>query len=141
MLIAFSCNAIFVVVTTGLLLFFGDSILHAWAGAEIARGAASVLAIIVWSSALMGLNVTATYALLALGRVRVVTWVNLAGGAVMLLLIFFLTPRFGIRGIAIARLVYGLITLAMYYPLARTLFDISNVPRQASGVYPVCEDA
>jgi len=140
-LIAFSCNAIFVAVTTASLLLFGSRILHAWAGAAIARGAAPVLAIIVWSSALMGLNVTPTYALLALGRVRVVTWVNLAGGAVMLLLMLFLTPRLGIRGIAIARFVYGLITLAMYYPLARTLFNVRNVPRQASGVYPVCEDA
>ena len=88
-----------------------------------------------------GLNVTATYALLALGRVRIVTGFNLAGGAFMLLLMLFLTPRLGIRGIAIAKLVYGSITLAMYYPLVRTLFVMSNVPRQATSVYPVCEDA
>jgi O-antigen/teichoic acid export membrane protein len=140
-LIALLCNAIFVAVTTGSLLLFGSRILYAWAGAEIARGAAPVLAIIVWSSAFMGLNVTATYALLALGRVRIVTGFNLAGGAFMLLLMLFLTPRLGIRGIAIAKLVYGSITLAMYYPLVRTLFVMSNVPRQATSVYPVCEDA
>jgi O-antigen/teichoic acid export membrane protein len=140
-LIAFLCNVIFVAVTTGSLLLFGGRILHAWAGATIARGAAPVLATIMWSSALMGLNVTATYALLALGCVRVVTWFNLAGGAAMLLMMLYLAPRFGIQGIAMARLVYGSITLAMYYPLVRILRGMSNIPREAMGVYPVCEDA
>jgi O-antigen/teichoic acid export membrane protein len=73
--------------------------------------------VIVWSSALLGLNVTATYALLAMGRVRIVTGFNLAGGAIMLLLMFYLTPRFGIEGIAYARLSYAIITLLLYIPL------------------------
>jgi len=140
-LIAFVCNVAFVAMTTGVLLLFGSRILHAWAGPEIARGAAPVLAVIIWSSALMGLNVTATYALLALGRVRIVTWFNLAGGAVMLMLMLCLAPRFGIQGIAIARLAYGFITLAMYYPLVRVLFDMNHAHQQATAVYAVCEDA
>jgi O-antigen/teichoic acid export membrane protein len=139
-LIALSCNVIFVAMTTGVLLLFGGRILHAWAGPEVARGAAPVLPVIIWSSALMGLNVTATYALLALGRVRIVTWFNLAGGTTMLLLMLCLAPRFGIRGIAIARLAYGLIALAMYYPLIRVLFDMNYAHRQSTGVYAVCED-
>jgi O-antigen/teichoic acid export membrane protein len=73
--------------------------------------------VIVWSSALLGLNVTATYALLALGRVRIVTGLNLASGAIMLLLMFYLTPRLGIAGIAFAKLSYALISLLLYIPL------------------------
>jgi O-antigen/teichoic acid export membrane protein len=117
LLIAFAFNLVFVAVCAGALLLLGDHILHAWAGAAIARSAAPVMPVIVWSSALLGLNVTATYALLAMGRVRIVTGFNLAGGAIMLLLMFYLTPRLGIRGIALARLSYALISLLLYIPL------------------------
>jgi len=117
LLIAFAFNLVFVAASAGALLFLGNRILHAWAGAEIARSAAPIMPVIVWSSALLGLNVTASYALLALGRVRVVTWFNLASGAIMLLLMFYLTPRFGIQGIAFARLSYALISLLLYIPL------------------------
>jgi O-antigen/teichoic acid export membrane protein len=121
LVIAFGCNLAFVAVTAGALLLFGHRILQAWAGTAIAQGAAPLLNIIVWSSALLGLNVTATYALLALGRVRIVTWFNLAAGAAMLLLMFYLTPRLGIRGIAIARLSYSVVPLFLYAPLLRHL--------------------
>jgi O-antigen/teichoic acid export membrane protein len=139
-LIAFACNLAFVAVTTASLLLFGGSILRAWAGVAIARGAAPVLATIIWSSALLGLNVTATYALLALGRVRVVTWFNLAGGAIMLLLMFYLTPRLGIQGIAIARLSYALVPLFLYIPLLRHLFKKPALRTTSSALQPVCEE-
>jgi O-antigen/teichoic acid export membrane protein len=84
------------------------------------------LTMIIWSSALLGLNVTATYALLALGRVQIVTWFNLAGGTSMMLLMLFLTPRIGIRGIAIARLSYAVIPLFLYIPLLRRLSGKSS---------------
>jgi O-antigen/teichoic acid export membrane protein len=117
LLIAFAFNLVFVAVSAGALLLLGNRILHAWAGAEIARSAASIMPVIVWSSALLGLNATAIYALLALGHVRIVTGLNLASGAIMLLLMFYLTPRFGILGIAFARLSYALISLLLYIPL------------------------
>jgi O-antigen/teichoic acid export membrane protein len=121
LLAAFAWNLFFVAVSTSSMLLLGDRILRAWAGAEIAQGAAPVLAMIIWSSALLGLNVTATYALLALGRVQLVTWFNLAGGTSMMLLMLFLAPRIGIRGIAIARLSYAVIPLFLYIPLLRCL--------------------
>jgi O-antigen/teichoic acid export membrane protein len=118
---AFVCNLLFVALSTGALLLFGHRILVALAGTTVAQGAEPVLTMLVWSCALLGLNVTATYALLALGRVQIVTWFNLAGGLVMLLLILVLTPRIGVRGIAIARLSYALIPLLLYIPLLRHL--------------------
>jgi O-antigen/teichoic acid export membrane protein len=124
-LVAFSCNVLFVATTSSALLLLGGRILQLWAGAEIAKSAAPVMALVIWSSALLGLNVTATYALLATGQVRIVTWVNLLGGAVMLMLMFVLAPRLGIVGIAIARLSYALVPLYLYCPLLRHFFKIS----------------
>ena len=138
--IGFMCNVIFVAVATGSLLLCGGRILHAWAGAEIARAAAPVMATIVWSSALMGLNVTATYTLLALGRVRIVMWLNLAGGVLMLLTMLLLTPRLGIQGIAIAKLSYALMPLFLYIPLLPLLFTKPASRAAASSLQPVCEE-
>jgi O-antigen/teichoic acid export membrane protein len=140
-LTAFACNLLFVAVATAGLMLFGQDILRVWAGADIARSAAAIFPIIVWSSALLALNVTGTYALLAFGQIRIVTWLNLAAGATMLLLMVLLLPRFGAYGMALARLCYGAITLLIYLPLARLLRkDHSSHLPMAAG-QPVCEEA
>jgi O-antigen/teichoic acid export membrane protein len=140
-LVALACNLLFVVGATAILIHFGQRILLAWAGADIARSSTAILPVIVWSSALLALNVTGTYSLLAFGRVRVVTWVNLAAGATMLLLMTWLLPRFGAYGLALARLSYGSITLLLYLPLA---FQLSKTPAAYIPMpvgKPVCEEA
>ena len=136
-LTAFVCNALFVGITTAVLLMLGDRIVKLWVGAAIAQAAAPILATVIWSSALLGLNVTATYALLALGRVRTVTWLNLAGGAVMLLMMLYLTPILGILGIAIARLSYALFPLFLYIPLLRCLNRKPALTRTVSLLAPI----
>lgn len=138
-LIAFACNLLFVSLGTAIVLLFGHQVLHLWVGDAIARSSSIVIAPIAWSFALLGLNVTGYYTLLAFGRVRTVTWLNLAGGAAMLLVMAFLTPRAGIRGIAIARLVYGQITLFMYGPVVGILFARFKSPLPALGTNTVCE--
>jgi O-antigen/teichoic acid export membrane protein len=138
---AFAVNLLLVFVGTAAALLFGKPLLKVWIGAEIARSATVVLAPIVWSFALLGLNVTAYYTLLALGHVRTVTLLNLVGGTVMLLGMVWLLPRFGVHGVAMARLSYGSIALLMYYPLARLLSRTSPGSSPSTGVYPVCEDA
>jgi O-antigen/teichoic acid export membrane protein len=55
--------------------------------------------------------------MLAMGRVRLVTFLNVAGAAAMIIAIFYLLPAYGIRGMALARLAYGPITLGVYVPL------------------------
>jgi O-antigen/teichoic acid export membrane protein len=110
-----------------------------WVGAAFAPAATPILPTIIWSSALLGLNVTATYALLALGRVRTVTLLNLTGGAVMLLMMLYLTPRLGVRGIAIARLSYSLIPLLLYIPLLLHLNRKPALTRTLSLLEPVGE--
>jgi O-antigen/teichoic acid export membrane protein len=137
--IAFTVNLFVVSVETAAALLLGRSVLRMWVGEEIAQSASVVLAPIVWSFALLGLNVTGYYTMLALGHVRVVTGLNLAGGIAMLLMMALLLPRMGINGIAIARLFYGLSALFIYLPLIR-LFRDKGAPLSASGAYPVCED-
>ena len=130
-LTAFAGNLLLVTATSVALAMLGESLLHAWLGKEVIASASRVLLPVIVGSALLGMNVTATYALFALGHVRVVTWVNLAGGAVMLGLMAYLTPRMGAYGLAMARLSYGAITLLLYWPLMRSL---RHVPRVSSGV-------
>ncbi len=139
-LTAFSINLLLVTVGTVLLLLYGRSLLHLWVGEVIADSASTALAPIVWSFGLLGLNVTGYYTMLALGHVRTVTWINLVGGTVMLLLMIWSLPRTGIHGVAVARLSFGMITLLMYCPLLRILFRSTSVPLQAAGIYPLGED-
>jgi O-antigen/teichoic acid export membrane protein len=140
-LIAFLCNLLFVVVATTTLMLFGEHILRSWAGADIARSSTAIFPVIIWSSALLGLNVTATYALLAFGRVRTITWLNLAAGATMLLLMFWLVPRLGTYGLALARLCYGAITLVLFLPLVRQLSRARATYVSMPAGKPICEEA
>lgn len=139
-MIAFTVNLLLVAVETATALLFGHYVLRIWVGEEIARSSATVLAPIVWSFALLGLNVTGYYAMLALGHVRVVTWLNLAGGGAMLLMMALLLPHMGIHGVAVARLFYGVSALLIYLPLVRILRGRRSVRLPASGTYPVCEE-
>jgi O-antigen/teichoic acid export membrane protein len=136
---AFAGNLLIVAAVSAVLILFGPGILHALAGKEIAKRSFGVLPIIVMGSALVGLNVTATYSLLALGRVRIVGWSNLGAIAAMLLLMSYLGPHHGAYGLAFARLSYGGIMLLLYVPLIRNL---SNGPAPLSIVaaQPVCEE-
>lgn len=118
-LTAFVCNLLFVGVAYAALLLCGPEVLRIWAGKQIAEEAAPLLPIVAAGTALLAMNVTATYSLYAFRRMRIVTALNLVGGAVMLLLMLYLTPRFGAHGPAYARLSYGLITLYLYFPLLR----------------------
>jgi O-antigen/teichoic acid export membrane protein len=140
-LVALACNLLFVVTATAILMHFGHWILLAWAGADIARSSTAIFPVIVWSSALLALNVTGTYSLLAFGRVRVVTWLNLTAGATMLLLMTWLLPRFGAYGLALARLSYGSITLLLYLPLAFQLNKTSGAYMPMPAGKPICEEA
>lgn len=139
-LIAFTINLLLVAAETAMALLYGRTVLRIWVGEEIAQSASVVLAPIIWSFALLGLNVTGYYTMLAFGYVRVVTWLNLTGGAAMLLMMALLLPRMGIHGIALARLFYGLNALLIYFPLLRLLCGRRSVRLPASGTYPVCEE-
>jgi O-antigen/teichoic acid export membrane protein len=119
--VALAANVLFVSAGAVLLLLFGTRLLRVWAGEAIAREAAPIFSLVVIGSALLGLSVTGTYVMLALGRVRAVTWFGVAGGTAMLLMMWRLLPIGGMRGLAIARLCYGSFSLLLYLPLVRIL--------------------
>jgi O-antigen/teichoic acid export membrane protein len=103
------------------LALFSKLILQLWMGAVFAQQAWPILSIVAVGFGLLAVNVTGHYALLALGQVRLVSILNLAGGAAMLLAMVLLAPRFGLEGAAIGRLFYGPITLLMYWRLRAVL--------------------
>lgn len=118
---ALLCNLMIVAGCAGLLLLFGDRLIRIWAGPAVAQSAASILPPIVIGSALMGLSVTGTYAMQALGQFRTVALISLAGRAVMLLLMIEMLRHQGLQGLALSRLFYGSITLLVYLPLAKEM--------------------
>ncbi len=122
-LVGLLANLLLVAAGVSVVLLFGERVLYSWAGASVAEIAKPILPLVAWSSALVGLSVTGSYTMLALGRVRTVTWLNLSGGAVMIILIIALLPHYGVWGVAAARLSYGPITLLLYIPLALILRD------------------
>jgi O-antigen/teichoic acid export membrane protein len=118
---AFACNLLLVACGAGLLLLVGDRLIRIWAGSTVAQSAASILPPIVVGSALMGLSVTGTYAMQALGLFRTVAFISLAGKTVMLLFMIYLLRHHGLQGLALSRLCYGSVALLVYLPLLRQL--------------------
>jgi O-antigen/teichoic acid export membrane protein len=118
---AFVCNFVLVAIGTILLLAFGQRLLLSLAGAAIAQTAAPFFPLVIIGSALLGLSVTGTYALLAFGKVRSVAWLSIGAGIAMLLMMVWFLPRSGVQGLATARLFYGLFSLLLYVPLLRSL--------------------
>lgn len=83
----------------------------------MANAAEGILPAAAWGSALSALSVTGCYALLAMGRPRIVAVLNVAGGLAMAGALPLLIPRFGLAGIAYSRLLPGCAALLVYVPL------------------------
>ncbi len=114
---AFLCNLLLVACGASFLLLFGDRLVRIWAGATLAPAAAKILPAIVFGSSLMGLSVTGTYTMQALGLFRVVALISLGGRSAMLLLMVYLLHHDGLHGLATARVWYGATALLVYLPL------------------------
>lgn len=117
----FWLNMVSAVVLCVPLLLFSKLLLRLWIGATFAQQSWAVLSIIAAGFGLLALNITGHYALLALGQVRLVSLLNLAGGTAMLVAMMVLAPRFGLVGVAVGRLLYGPVTLLMYWRLRAML--------------------
>ena len=124
---AFVCNLALVATGAGLLLFAGERLIRSWAGADVARSAAGLLPCVVAGSALMGLSVTATYALLAMGDFRLVALANMAMRVLMLVAILLLASHHRVSGLAWTRLGYGVMCLMLYVPLWLRLRKLRRV--------------
>jgi O-antigen/teichoic acid export membrane protein len=118
---AFRLTCIAIALLASPLIFGSRLLFRLWMGPAFAQHAASSLSVVALSFALLAFNIPGHYALLALGRVRFVTAVNLVGGALSLGLALLLVPRFGILGAAMARLAYGPVTWLIYLKLDHVL--------------------
>src|SRR5215469_14176474 len=113
----FRLNLALAVVLCVPFVLLSELLLRLWIGPEFAHQTWILLSLIAAGFGLLGLNVTGHYALLALGQARLVSLLNLAGGTAMLLAMILLAPRFGLVGVAVGRLLYGPVTLLMYWRL------------------------
>lgn len=120
-------NVLIVCAGTAAVLLFGQAILRAWGGKDVARMTASLLPVVAWSTASAGLAVAGSYSLLALGKVRILTCITLAAGAVMFGSMSWLARRHGLEGLAWGRMLYGPITCIVYIPLLMFLSKRSPV--------------
>ena len=111
-----------------------------WGGPALAPAAASILPIVLYGTALSALSIAGCYVMLAMGRPRVVAWLNVAAAAAMIIAVWWLLPLYGIRGMALARFAYGPICLCVYVPLFLQLLSRSPSQSGCEARAALCED-
>ncbi|ABF39893.1 polysaccharide biosynthesis protein [Candidatus Koribacter versatilis Ellin345] len=116
---AFRLNLLTVLGLAIVPLLLSRPLLTLWMGKSFSDHAAVTLSLVAASFALLALNVPGHYALMALGEVRYLTILNVAGCVLSLLLAWFFIPKIGIAGAAAARLAYGPLTWLLYARLQR----------------------
>lgn len=140
----FACNLLLVALSAGLLLLIGPRLIRLWAGPVVAQTATKILVPIVLGSALMGLSVTGTYAMQALGLFRTVAFISLGSRAAMLLMMIELLRHMGLPGLALSRLCYGSVALIVYLPLVGKLNTLKSATNSVSSLpvaYKVPQEA
>jgi O-antigen/teichoic acid export membrane protein len=89
------------------LVLLGKPLLTLWMGSQFAKQSYLVLGVLAVAYTILAINIVPHYTLLALGSVRFVSVVNIAGGILSLVAAAFLIPSFGLLGAAAGRLFYG----------------------------------
>jgi O-antigen/teichoic acid export membrane protein len=97
-------------------------ILRLWMGQQVADEGQVVLALLAVAYALMALNVVPHYALLAFGRVRLISGLNLGSGILLTVLMALLIPAYGLTGAATGRIAYSLLLAIPYLVASRRVF-------------------
>lgn len=108
------------------LLIFGEKILILWLGSEDAYASLNVLRYLTIAYWLLAINVIPHFILLAINRVRFVAISNILAGFVSLVIMYFLAQHYGIDGIGIARVIYGVITLVNFISLLEYFRTLSK---------------
>ncbi len=120
-------------VSSGLaaiLLLFGKQILSLWIGSAESEAAGTVLQYLAVAYWILALNVTPHFILLGLGRARFLAVSNLFAGIVSLSIMWQLIQVWELKGVAIARAIYGVLVCASFVPLLRELWrGRHDVPR------------
>jgi len=114
------------VAVAGLLslpfLLLARPLLRIWMGNQFAEQGHLVLPVLAISYAALAINVVPHNSLLALGRVRAVAALNIAGGLLLLVVMAILIPRFGLAGAATGRAIYTILLAIGYLMVCRKAF-------------------
>jgi O-antigen/teichoic acid export membrane protein len=129
---SFACNLLVAGIPSVLLLAFGSTAIRIWSGGAITEQSLSILPGIALGTFFMGLGVTGTYAMQALGQFRTVALLNIVGRICALFLLVYLLRNHGIQGVVVARVCYGATALLVYVPLLRWLWLSRPVPAAAT---------
>ncbi|WP_047488746.1 lipopolysaccharide biosynthesis protein [Terriglobus sp. TAA 43] len=135
--LAAAANILFAIVAGLVLQTVGLRFLALLGRSGLNGDSRHLLAALVWSSSLLAISVVPTYALYALDRVQLVTLANVLGAFACIACMAALGSRFGVTGIAFARLAYGFICILLYLPLWYALkHRTSPIP----ALHAVCEE-
>lgn len=94
-------------------------LLTVWMGSEFAEKAHNLLTILAVGFAILAINVVPHYALLALGRVKLIAALNAGAGILLIAAMMLLIPVFHLPGAALGRLLYSLLLAIPYFVVAR----------------------
>jgi O-antigen/teichoic acid export membrane protein len=111
------------------LILFGKPLLTLWMGIDFAKQAYAVLAVLAAAYMILAINIVPHYTLLALGRVRFVSVVNIVGGLLSLLAVVLLIGPLGLVGAAVGRLFYGP-AVALNFIKTRAVFAETQLPSE-----------
>jgi O-antigen/teichoic acid export membrane protein len=112
--VAMPMNALIAVALSLPLILFSNRFLTLWMGAEFARNGHLLLTLLAASFGLLALTVVPHYTLLALGKVKFVSSLNVATGLLLLLVMFLILPRTGMLGAGVCRLMYSGLLVLLY---------------------------
>jgi O-antigen/teichoic acid export membrane protein len=104
------------------LIVFGRSLLGFWMGNTVASEGHLVLALLAVAYAFLALNIVPHYALLAFGRVRLVSGLNVSSGILLVILMAIFVPNLGLAGAALGRVLYSLFLAVPYLLASRNAF-------------------
>jgi O-antigen/teichoic acid export membrane protein len=102
------------------LIVFGKQILRLWMGPSFAGNGHLLLVLLTIAFGILSINVVPHYTLLALGKARFVSLVNLAGGALSLIGAAVLIPFLGPLGAAVGRMLYAPATTLNYFEIEKS---------------------
>lgn len=130
LVIALAANILLVIVGAGLLFALSNRIFHVLATDAIARACAPLVGPVLASSALLALSVTGSYGMVALGRVKTVAIINVAGAVAIALVIALFMTQFGVMAVIGGRLAFAAMAMLVYIPLIHELrLGIFNIRR------------
>jgi O-antigen/teichoic acid export membrane protein len=119
--VAIAVNVMVTVLLCAPLIVFGKQILRLWMGPNFAANAYFLLVLLTIAFAILSVNVVPHYTLLALGKARFVSLVNLTGGVLSLIAAAVLIPLLGPIGAALGRMLYAPAITLNYVKVEKSL--------------------